>query len=150
MVLLPSQSYNTAWGVVYLCIFYPRFTKALLFLYFDCGKMVMRCLRFWQAERYKMKRVTQISRIGILMVLLIAASAGSVQSGRLALAQATAQETVISLSGDRIYYAGLATADFNGDGYKEIVAGGRDGMLYVVSTNNGTDWSTVWSHHTRQ
>lgn len=52
---------------------------------------------------------------------------------------------VITLSGKRIFYSGLATADFNNDGYKEIVAGGSDGILYVLSTADGSNWSTVWS-----
>ncbi len=51
---------------------------------------------------------------------------------------------VVTLSGKRILYSNLATADFNNDGYKEIVAGGSDGILYVVSTTDGTNWSTVW------
>jgi hypothetical protein len=53
--------------------------------------------------------------------------------------------TDITLSGARITNASVATADFNGDGYKEIVAGGGDGMLYVISTSDGISWSTVWS-----
>ena len=93
-----------------------------------------------------MRRMSQASRIGILMVLLVMLSARAVPSGHLASAQATIQETVIGLSGDRIFYASLATADFNGDGYKEIVAGGKDGMWYVVSTSDGVTWGTVWSH----
>jgi len=47
------------------------------------------------------------------------------------------------LSGERIARASLAVADFNGDGYKEIVAAGQDGMLYVVAYN-GSTWSVVW------
>ncbi len=51
---------------------------------------------------------------------------------------------IITLSGAQIKYSSLATADFNGDGYKEIVAGGIDGVLYVVSTSDGVHWNTVW------
>ena len=80
------------------------------------------------------------------MILLVVVCAGLSSDGFLTPARAAPQETIITLSGARIRNAGLATADFNGDGYKEIVAGGEDGMLYVVSTSNGTSWSTVWSH----
>ncbi len=52
---------------------------------------------------------------------------------------------IISLSGKKILYSELATADFNNDGYKEIVAGGSDGMLYVITTTDGRNWITVWS-----
>jgi len=58
----------------------------------------------------------------------------------------SAYSAEIQLSGARITNASLATADFNGDGYKEIVAGGSDGMLYVLSTSDGVNWNTVWSH----
>lgn len=54
--------------------------------------------------------------------------------------------TDIVLSGARITHASLAVADFDGDGYKEIAAGGGDGMLYVVSTSDGVNWQTVWAH----
>jgi hypothetical protein len=73
-------------------------------------------------------------------------------SGGLALgydqARATPTATVITLpTGERIAEASLAVADFNGDGYKEVVAGGQDGMLHVVSFN-GSSWSRVWVRQT--
>ena len=92
-----------------------------------------------------MKRVIFI-RVGVLVVLLVVVGVGLARSEYLSPVRAAPQQTIITLSGDRIRKAGLATADFNGDGYKEIVAGGEDGMLYVVSTSNGTTWNTVWSH----
>ncbi len=92
-----------------------------------------------------MKRLKSIVRIGGLLVLLILLGVGSMPDDWPALAQAIIQDTTINLSGARILYSSLATADFNGDGYKEIVAGGSDGRLYVVSTSNGSSWSTVWS-----
>ncbi len=52
----------------------------------------------------------------------------------------------INLPGAPVTYADVATADFNGDGYKEIVAAGSDSMLYVVSTSDGVAWNVVWSH----
>ena len=93
-----------------------------------------------------MERITQVSKVGILIALLVVVGAGPVHGGHLASAQAATQETVIALSGARIRYSSLATADFNGDGYKEIVAGGSDGRLYVVSTSDGENWGEVWSH----
>ena len=61
---------------------------------------------------------------------------------------AAPQETVINLAGAAIRRAGLATADFNGDGYKEIIAAGSDGVLYILSTGNGSTWNVVWSRQT--
>ena len=46
----------------------------------------------------------------------VVVGAGPVHGGHLASAQAATQETVIALSGARIRYSSLATADFNGDG----------------------------------
>lgn len=83
-------------------------------------------------------------KVGLLMVLLLTASVGLTQGGDQA-ARAAPQETVIHLAGEPILFSSLATADFNGDGYQEIVAGGQDGMLYVVSTSDGVNWGVVWS-----
>jgi hypothetical protein len=92
-----------------------------------------------------MKRVTLVGKVGTLAILLVVVSAGLIQGDVRTVARAAPQDTLINLSGARIRKSSLATADFNGDGYKEIVAGGEDGMLYVVSTANGVNWSTVWS-----
>ena len=91
-----------------------------------------------------MKQVALIGKVVILLVLLSVACVGLASDGFLTAARAAPQDTVINLSGERILYSSLAAVDFNGDGYKEIVAGGQDGMLYVVSTSNGVNWSTVW------
>ena len=48
------------------------------------------------------------------------------------------------LSGERIEQSSAAVADFDGDGDKEIVVGGRDGMLYVIARGSSS-WSVVWS-----
>lgn len=54
---------------------------------------------------------------------------------------------IVSLSGERIMHSSAAVADFDGDGDKEIVIGGQDGMLYVLAYN-GASWSVVWSRQT--
>jgi len=56
-------------------------------------------------------------------------------------------ETIVPLSGERVGRSNVAAADFDGDGDKEIVVGGQDGMLYVVARENGT-WKVVWSKQT--
>jgi hypothetical protein len=48
---------------------------------------------------------------------------------------------VISLSGQPIAQSALAVADFNGDGKKEIVAGGIDGRVYLV---DGATHTVIW------
>lgn len=47
----------------------------------------------------------------------------------------------IVLSGQAIRHSSVAVADFNGDGKKEIVAGGVDGRLYVV---DGATHTVIW------
>lgn len=47
----------------------------------------------------------------------------------------------IVLSGQAIMHSSVAAADFNGDGKKEIVAGGIDGRLYVV---DGATHTVIW------
>ncbi|MBN2391084.1 MAG: VCBS repeat-containing protein [Anaerolineae bacterium] len=61
--------------------------------------------------------------------------------------QAYPTASKIPLSGKQIKESSPATADFNGDGYKEIVVGGPDGILYVAAFN-GSSWSVVWSRQT--
>lgn len=63
----------------------------------------------------------------------------------LAVALEWPDKTVI-LDGKPVTYSDVVAADFNGDGYKEIVAAGSDGFIYVVSTANGVNWNVVWSH----
>ncbi len=55
----------------------------------------------------------------------------------------------VTLSGERIMQGSPAAADFDGDGDKEIVIGGRDGMLYVLAYE-GASWSVVWSQQVAQ
>lgn len=49
--------------------------------------------------------------------------------------------TVINLSGARISESSLGVADFTGDGRKEIVAAGIDGMVYVI---DGATRTVLW------
>lgn len=51
------------------------------------------------------------------------------------------------LPGHRVEQSSPASADFDGDGDKEIVVGGRDGMLYVIAYT-GSSWEVVWSRQT--
>lgn len=53
-----------------------------------------------------------------------------------------ADDIEIVLPGQRIKESAVAVADFNKDGKKEIVAGGIDGMLYVI---NGATYTLMWS-----
>ncbi|MBN1580035.1 MAG: VCBS repeat-containing protein, partial [Anaerolineae bacterium] len=50
-------------------------------------------------------------------------------------------------SGEVLERSSPAVADFNGDGYKEIVVGGSLGTLSVISYN-GASWSEVWHRQT--
>ncbi len=53
----------------------------------------------------------------------------------------------VVLRNARVAESTVATADFNGDGYKEIVVGDTSGYLYVVAyTVSG--WSVVWERQT--
>jgi len=67
--------------------------------------------------------------------------------GPISLASSVVGDPTISLSGAQIRESSPAAADFNGDGRKEIVVGGPDGILYVAASD-GTRWSVVWSHQT--
>jgi len=58
-----------------------------------------------------------------------------------------APDAQVLLGGAPILHASAAVADFNGDGYLEIVVGTPAGVLHVISFN-GTAWSSVWSRQT--
>lgn len=60
---------------------------------------------------------------------------------------AAAGSTRVDLPGERIAQSSAVAADFDGDGDKEIVIGGRDGMLYVIASA-GSSWSVAWSRQT--
>lgn len=56
-------------------------------------------------------------------------------------------EATVSLVGDTIAQSSPAAADFDGDGDKEIVVGGNDGVLFVLAYEDSS-WSVVWSRQT--
>ena len=60
---------------------------------------------------------------------------------------AAMDSTMVTLPGDRVEQSSPAAADFDGDGDKEIVIGGRDGIVHVVA-RTGSSWSVVWSRQT--
>ncbi|MCP5100435.1 MAG: VCBS repeat-containing protein [Chloroflexi bacterium] len=79
----------------------------------------------------------------LLVMLTYAISTSQIQKRALA----APNSTTVVLGGDRIYHSSPAAADLNGNGYKEIAVGAKDGMLYVVAYN-GTTWSKVWERQT--
>jgi hypothetical protein len=88
-----------------------------------------------------------IWKVALVISVLLALVASFLLDKGTSLASIAVHSIKIALSGAAIMESSVATADFNGDGYKEIVAGGTDGMLYVISFN-GSTWSTVWSRQT--
>ncbi|MBN1872990.1 MAG: VCBS repeat-containing protein [Anaerolineae bacterium] len=53
----------------------------------------------------------------------------------------------VLLGSARVRESSPVAADFNGDGYKELVVGTVEGKLHVVSYN-GSEWVSVWSRQT--
>ena len=91
--------------------------------------------------------MNKIQRIPSALTLVIFLVVGLSLSGRAPSASAGANLVQIPLNGARITESSPATADFNGDGFKEIIVGGSDGILHVASFNGAT-WSEVWSRQT--
>lgn len=88
-----------------------------------------------------LKILVGLTLTGLLFLVL------SVARGRPPSATAQADYIAVPLNGAKIVGSSPTAADFNGDGYKELVVGGSDGILHVVSFN-GSTWSEVWSHQT--
>ena len=80
-------------------------------------------------------------------LLAVASLAFQIVTVKADIASVISSPDVIKLSGTDIENSTPALADFNGDGIKEIIAGGTDGMLYVLSLVNGK-WSVIWSRQT--
>ncbi len=94
----------------------------------------------------RMNRLVSTFLVSCVLVLAaaIALSGLAVPSPSRAAAAAPA---VVALPGERIEQSSPTATDFNGNGYKEIVVGGRDGVLHVVAYD-GSSWSVVWSRQT--
>ena len=82
--------------------------------------------------------------IVIAVVLILGMTAGFAPQPPTSRAGMELMPPTVTLTGERIMQSSAATIDFNGDGRKEIVIGGQDGMLYVLSYN-GSSWSVAWS-----
>jgi hypothetical protein len=94
--------------------------------------------------RCKINRVWKLAALPVLLGLVCT----SLAIGRtIPDAHAAPSQVTIGLSGANIRESSPAATDFNADGYKEIVVGGTDGVLHVVSFN-GTSWAEVWSRQT--
>ncbi len=61
-------------------------------------------------------------------------------------AASASSATVIHLGGQRIVRANPAVADFNGDGFKELVVPTDDGRLFIIGWN-GSAWVVLWSRN---
>ena len=92
------------------------------------------------------KKHFQALRITIVIALVLALGITWQFATGISSSRATVSSTV-TLSGERIAQSSAAVADFDGDGDKEIVIGGQDGILYVLSYS-GSSWSVVWSRQT--
>ncbi|MCL5994589.1 MAG: FG-GAP-like repeat-containing protein [Chloroflexi bacterium] len=89
-----------------------------------------------------MKHLIRNLFLGFLSLLLF-----QLTTSAFAFSPAAPTPPVVTLNGQAIQQSSPAAADFDGDGDKEIVIGGSDGMLYVIAHNNGT-WNVVWSRQT--
>lgn len=82
--------------------------------------------------------------VGLCALALVVAFSGG---QGVALTHPSAEPTKVILGNARVMESSVATADFNGDGFKEIVVGDVKGVLYVVSWT-GSSWAVVWSRQT--
>ena len=90
------------------------------------------------------------ARAFIAAVIALGTVATFLRGGRTAsLATPVSTYVAVSLNGAKVIGSSPAAADFNGDGYKEIVVGGSDGILHVISFD-GMAWAEVWAHQTNE
>jgi hypothetical protein len=94
-----------------------------------------------------MKRKIALRTTLLIISLTLVTAAWQLRTPQPARSRANSIAPTVSLSGERVLQASPAAADFDGDGDKEIVIGGGDGMLYVIAYN-GSSWSVVWSRQT--
>lgn len=91
--------------------------------------------------------MNQVQRAIVICVLLGLLMTAPLSNSGPASATTQADYVTITLNGAVIVGSAPTAADFNGDEYKEIVIGGKDGVLHVLSFN-GSTWSEVWSRQT--
>ena len=87
-----------------------------------------------------------LSTVLFLLVVLLLPLVGGGWRPPLAPTTDHSPDHTVSING-YIVQSSAAAADFNGDGYEEIVIGDTDGWLYVVSYD-GSSWSMAWSRQT--
>ncbi|MBN1874891.1 MAG: VCBS repeat-containing protein, partial [Anaerolineae bacterium] len=87
------------------------------------------------------------SGVGICVALLLSMILVSGSTARSVYSAKQASGAQVLLGGAPILHASAAVADFNGNGYLEIVVGTSDGMLHVIAYD-GVNWSPVWSRQT--
>ncbi|MGB9872499.1 MAG: FG-GAP repeat domain-containing protein [Anaerolineae bacterium] len=85
-----------------------------------------------------------MKRIFICLLIGVMATAFGMREPSVSVA---ADPIKVVLGNARVTESSVAVADFNGDGFKEIVVGDIKGVLYVVSWT-GSNWSVVWSRQT--
>lgn len=83
----------------------------------------------------------------MLLIVILLLSFTQVSNASMAITQA--DYVSVSLNGSKIVGSSPTAMDFNGDGYKEIVVGGSDGVLHIIAFD-GSTWSEVWSHQTNE
>lgn len=86
-------------------------------------------------------------QIGFTFILFILLSFLALNTSQKPSLQAAPNNQTLPLGGERIFYSAPVAADLNGNGRKEIVVGGYDGMLYVAAYN-GSSWGKVWDRQT--
>ena len=92
-----------------------------------------------------MKKTRRVWTI-VVLVSLLTIPFGHIRPGEAS--QMLAYVSIL-LSGARVRESAPAVADFNGDGIKEIVVGGVEGIIYVIAFT-GMNWEVVWSHQVAQ
>ncbi|GIV83471.1 MAG: hypothetical protein KatS3mg052_0478 [Candidatus Roseilinea sp.] len=91
-----------------------------------------------------MSTLRLMARYNLVTVALLVLGIGT--PAPISRAASTTAPIVINLGGSRIMRANPAAADFNGDGFKELVVPTDDGRLFVIGWN-GSAWAVLWSRN---